>query len=84
MGPYHHGMVHPQVVDGGMASNMEDSYKDIEYAVMDSQQGEAFQPGGRARSKQLVSIKICHAMNHSQMPWTWTDLSYDEYNGKGT
>jgi hypothetical protein len=76
-------MVHPQVVYEGTPSNME-SYQDVEYTVMDSQQGEDFQPGGWVRSKQLVSIKIYHALNQSQMPWTWTDLSYDENNGKGT
>ena len=46
MGPFHLGMVHPWVVDGETPSIMEDSYKDTEYAVMDSQQGEDFQPGG--------------------------------------
>jgi len=30
----------------GTPSNMEDIYKDTEYAVMDSQQGEDFQTGG--------------------------------------
>jgi len=29
-------MVHPQVANGGMASNMEGSYEYIEYAVADS------------------------------------------------
>jgi len=29
-------MVHCQVADGGMASNMEGSYKYIEEAIMDS------------------------------------------------
>ena len=27
VGPCHHGMARPQVVDGGMASDMEDSYE---------------------------------------------------------
>jgi hypothetical protein len=50
-------MVNPWVVDGGMPSRMENSYKDIEYAVMDSQQGEDFHPGGWVRSKQLGKLR---------------------------
>jgi hypothetical protein len=49
-------MVHPWVVDGGTPSNMADSYIDIEYTVMDSQQGEDFQPGGWVRTKQLRKL----------------------------
>ena len=30
MGPGQHGMAHPQVADGGTASNMEGSYEYIE------------------------------------------------------
>jgi hypothetical protein len=30
VGPCHHGMVHPQFVDGGTASSMEGSYEYIE------------------------------------------------------
>jgi len=39
-------MVGPQVVDGGMTSNMEGSCEYIEYAVMNSHHGVVLQLGG--------------------------------------
>jgi hypothetical protein len=38
-------MAHPQVADGGMASNMEGSCEYIEYALVDNQQGVVLQLG---------------------------------------
>jgi hypothetical protein len=45
----HHSMVHPQVADGGMASNMEGSCEYIEKAVVDSLERVVLQLGGWAR-----------------------------------
>jgi len=42
-------MAHPQVVDGGMASNMEGSCEYIEKAVMEGRRGLVLQLGGWAR-----------------------------------
>jgi len=41
-------MVHPQVVDGGMASNMEGSSEYIEKAVVESRRGVVLQLWGWA------------------------------------
>ena len=49
MGPCHHGMTRPQVVDGGTASNLEGRGEYIEYAVADSQQEVVLQHGGLER-----------------------------------
>jgi len=49
VGLSHHGMVHPQVADGGTASNMEGSCEYIKYAVADSRQGVVLQLGDWAR-----------------------------------
>jgi hypothetical protein len=42
-------MVHPQIADGGTASNMQGSGKYIEQEVMDSQQEVFLQLGGWVR-----------------------------------
>jgi len=42
-------MAHPQVVDGGMAYNMEGSCEYIEKAVTESRWGVVLQLGGWAR-----------------------------------
>jgi hypothetical protein len=49
VGSCHHGMVHHQVADGGMASNMEGCCEYIEKTVADSRQGVVLQFGGWAR-----------------------------------
>jgi hypothetical protein len=49
VGPCHHGIARPQVVDGGTVSDMEGSCEYIEYAVADSRRGVVFQLGGWAR-----------------------------------
>jgi hypothetical protein len=46
VGPFHHGMVRPQVADGGTASNMEGRCEYIESAVADSRRGVVLQLGG--------------------------------------
>ena len=46
MGPCHHGIAYPQVVDGGMASNIDRSGEYIEQAITDSRQVVVFQLGG--------------------------------------
>jgi hypothetical protein len=45
----HHGMVCPQVADGGTASNMKGSSEYIEYAVANSRQGVVLKLGGWAK-----------------------------------
>jgi len=42
-------MAHPQVADGGVASNMEGSCEYIEYAAADRRQEVVLQLGGWAR-----------------------------------
>jgi hypothetical protein len=49
VGPCQHSIAHPQVADGGMASNEEGSCAYIEKAVADDQRGVILQLGGSAR-----------------------------------
>jgi len=52
--PYHHGMVHAQVADGGTASNMESSFEYHEKAVADGWWGVVLQlVFGRGANKFL-------------------------------
>jgi hypothetical protein len=37
-GSFYHGMARPQIADGGTTSGLENSYEDIEQAVVDSRQ----------------------------------------------
>jgi len=52
-----HVMMHPQIVEGWTASNMEGSCEYIRYAVADSRQGFFFQIGGWVRSYQILTLK---------------------------
>jgi len=49
VGPCHHGMMCPQVADGGTASCMEGRGEYNEYAVADSRQEVVLQRGGLER-----------------------------------
>ena len=74
MGTCHHGMVRPQVVDGGTASSMEVSCEYIEQAVADSQQGMVHQHGGWVRCLQLLTVKTYLVTTQSKNKlWTRAD-----------
>ena len=49
MGPCHHGLTRPQVVDGEMASNLEGMGEYTEYAVTDGRQEVVLQRGSLER-----------------------------------
>ena len=49
VGPCHHGMAHPQVADGGTASNMEGRCEYIEKEVADSRKGVVLRIEGWVR-----------------------------------
>ena len=57
MGTCHDGTTHPQAADGGMASNMEGSYKYIEYTVAGSRQGVVLQIGGWVSANNSLKKK---------------------------
>ena len=83
MGTCHDGTTHPQAADGGMASNMEGSYKYIEYTVAGSRQGVVLQIGGWVSANNSLQKKMpCYKVFHKA--WTWTDLWYKLSKGKGT
>jgi hypothetical protein len=58
MGPCHHGVPRPQIVNGGTASNMKGSCEYIEQEIADNLQGVILQLGSMGEMLTTPNLKM--------------------------